>query len=199
MCTSPYDHLHSLDDFYQDARHGRLPSVSLITPDIAFASEGEYQDDQIGEALTATVYNAVSSGPQWPGTLFVVVWDEGGGFYDHVPPPPAVAPDDVPPDTTVPPDQPGGFDRYGFRVPCLVASPYSKPGYVSSVIYDHTSITATIEHKWNLPPLTNRDAAAAPLWDFLDLEGPPAFLTPPALPEPAMWPFTGLTKSRPGG
>ena len=91
----------------------------------------------------------------------------------------------------MPPDEPGGYDRYGFRAPCLVASPFAKPGHVSSVVYDHTSILATIEHKWNLPALTRRDAAANPLTDFLDLGAPPHFKTPAQLPRPAIWPFTG--------
>jgi len=108
-----------------------------------------------------------------------------------VPPPPAAVPDDVPPDIHVPPDEPGGYDRYGFRVPCLVASPYAKPGHVSSVVYDHTSVLATIELKWNLPALTRRDAAASPLTDFVDLSKPPQFPTPAPLPQPSIWPFTG--------
>jgi phospholipase C len=123
--------------------------------------------------------------------LFVIIWDEGGGFYDHVPPPAAVTPDDIPPDIHVPPDEPGGYDRYGFRVPCLVASPFAKAGHVSSVVYDHTSVLATIEHKWNLPALTRRDAAANPLTDFLDLGAPPRFKEPAKLPRPSIWPFTG--------
>lgn len=186
-----FDHLHPVTDFYEDCRAGRLPAVSLITPDTAFLSEGEYQDDQLGEAFTATLFDALSTGPQWQQSMFVITWDEGGGFYDHVPPPAAVPPDDVPPDIRVPPDQPGGFDRYGFRVPCIVASPYSKPGHVSSVVYDHTSVLATIEERWCLAPLTKRDAAAAPLWDFLDLGAPPEFAEPPELSRPAVWPFTG--------
>ncbi|HLH99450.1 MAG TPA: alkaline phosphatase family protein, partial [Acidimicrobiales bacterium] len=186
-----HDHLHLITEFYEDCRAGRLPAVSLITPDTSFISEGEYQDDQLGEAFTATVFEALAGGPQWSRAMLVVVWDEGGGFYDHVPPPSAVPPDDVPPDIHVPPDKAGGFDRYGFRVPCLVASPYSKPGHVSSVVYDHTSILATIEDRFGLAPLTRRDAAAEPLWDFLDLTGPPAFRQVPELPRPAIWPFTG--------
>jgi phospholipase C len=186
-----HDHLHDLERFYADARAGRLPAVTLLTPDIEVVSEGEYQDDQVGEAFTASVFEAVSGGPQWDRTFFVVVWDEGGGFYDHVPPPAAVPPDDVPPAIKVPPDEPGGYDRLGFRVPCLVASPYSRPGHVSSVVCDHTSILATLEHKWNLPPLTRRDAAANTLLDFLDLAAPPPYLTPPTLARPVLWPSTG--------
>lgn len=185
------DHLHEITDFYEDCQEGRLPPVTVITTEIVAASEGEYQDDQIGEAFTASLFEAASTGPQWSTMLFVIVWDEGGGFYDHVPPPAAVVPDDIPPDIHVPPDQPGGYNRYGFRVPCLVASPFAKPGHVSSVVYDHTSILATIELKWNLPALTRRDAAASPLTDFLDLSAPPRFATPAALPRPTIWPFTG--------
>jgi len=186
-----HDHLHDIGDFYDDCRAGRLPPVTLLTTEIFAASEGEYEDDQVGEAFTASLFDAASSGPQWAHMLFVIVWDEGGGFYDHVPPPAAAAPDDIPPEITVPPDEPGGFDRYGFRVPCLVASPFARPGHVSSVVYDHTSILATIELKWNLPALTRRDAAASPLTDFLDLGAAPHFAVPAPLPRPTIWPFTG--------
>ncbi len=185
-----HSHLHDMDDFHEDCRTGRLPPVSLITPEL-FTDEGEFEDDQLGEAATASLFDAATSSPQWPRMMFVIVWDEGGGFYDHVPPPAAVPPDDIPPAIHVPPDEPGGYDRYGFRVPCLVASPYSKPGYVGSVVYDHTSILATIELKWNLPALTRRDAAANPLTDFLDLAAPPHFLAPATLARPTIWPFTG--------
>jgi len=182
---------HDIGDFYADCRQGRLPPVSLVTPEFLAASEGEYSDDQVGEAFTASVFEAAAASPQWARMLFIIVWDEGGGFYDHVPPPAAVPPDDIPPGIHVPPDEPGGYDRYGFRVPCLVASPYAKPGHVSSVVYDHTSILATIELKWNLPALTRRDAAASPLADFLDLGGPPPFATPAPLQRPTIWPFSG--------
>jgi phospholipase C len=186
-----HGHLHDIDDFYEDCKAGRLPPVTMITSEAFAASEGEYQDDQIGEAFTASLFDAASAGPQWSSMLFVIVWDEGGGFYDHVPPPAAAIPDDIPPDIHVPPDEPGSYDRYGFRVPCLVASPFAKPGHVSSVVYDHTSVLATIEHKWNLPALTRRDAAASPLTDFVDLGAPPAFTIPASLPRPSIWPFTG--------
>jgi len=177
---------HPIAAFYQDCRLGRLSAISLITPDLFVISEGETQDVQAGEAFTASVVDAVLHSPSWPRTMLIVVYDEGGGYYDHVPPPLAVAPDDVPPATHVPPDQPGGYDQLGFRVPCIVVAPFAKAGHVSHVVYDHTSILKTIQHKWNLPPLTRRDAAAADLLDFLDLTGAPAFLQPPPLPPPAL-------------
>jgi phospholipase C len=80
-----------------------------------------------------------------------------------------------------------GFTRYGFRVPAVVVSPWSRPDHVTSVIHDHTSILAMVERKWNLPPLTRRDAAATDLLDFLDLSRP-AFAEPPALAQPLAGP-----------
>jgi phospholipase C len=83
-----------------------------------------------------------------------------------------------------PGDAPGGYDLYGPRVPGIVASPYSKPNGVTNVVHDHTSVLATIEAKWNLPALTNRDANARTVADFLDLKHPPALLEPPTIAKP---------------
>ena len=74
-----------------------------------------------------------------------------------------------------PGDPPGGFDRYGFRVPSGVVSPFAKEDYVSHTIYDHTSILKTVEEKWNLPALTRRDANANSLFDMVDLHQRPSF------------------------
>jgi phospholipase C len=126
------------------------------------------------------------AGPGWPRTLLVWLYDEHGGYYDHVPPPPAVLPDDIPPDITVPPDEPGAYDRYGFRVPAVVVSPYARRDHVSHVVRDHTAVLGFIERKWNLPALTFRDANADDLMDCLDFRHPPAFLEPPTLPDPGL-------------
>lgn len=97
--------------------------------------------------------------------------------------PAAIAPDAIPP-RLEPSDYPGGYDLYGPRVPGIVASPYSKPNGVTNVVHDHTSVLATIEAKWNLPALTNRDANARTVADFLDLWHPPALLEPPTIVKP---------------
>jgi phospholipase C len=146
----------------------------------------------------AGIVNAVMSGPGWPGTMLIWLYDEGGGYYDHVPPPRAVRPDDIPPQITSPPDEPGGYDRYGFRVPAVIVSPYARPHYVSHHVHDHTSILKLIETKWNLPALTFRDANASNLLDSLDLHHhPPAFLEPPELPGPGAAP-SGCVPGEPG-
>ena len=115
-----------------------------------------------GERWAHEAVEAVIRSPAWPRTLLIYTYDEHGGYYDHVPPPPAPAPDDIPPKRRR--RSPGDYDMYGPRVPRVVVSPYSKPGGVSDVVRDHTSILATIEHKWNLPALTDRDANAATSW-----------------------------------
>ena len=104
------------------------------------------------------------------------------GYYDHVPPPPAIPPDDIAPVLSAT-DQPGAYDRYGFRVPTVVMSPYSKRDFVSHTVYDHTSVLKTIERKWNLPAMTYRDANANDLLDCLDLHRR-AFREPPTLAAP---------------
>jgi len=180
-------HLASTSAFLADAAAGTLPAVSMVDPDFGKQSEEDPQDVQYGDQFLAQVVEAVLASPQWPHTLLVWSYDESGGYYDHVPPPSAVVPDDVPPD--VPPGgTPGSFDRYGFRVPAGVVSPYARPDYVSHVVHDHTSVLKLIETKWNLPALTHRDAAADDLLDSLDLTAAPHFLHPPKLaapPDPA--------------
>lgn len=162
-------HQHPFSQFYTDAAAGALPSVTLLDPDYGTQSQEDPQNIVVGEALLADVVHALGSSPQWPTTLLIVVYDEHGGYYDHVPPPAALAPDSIPPMV-----QPGqsmydGFARYGFRVPSIVVGPYAKRQFVSHVYYDHTSVPAMIERKWNLPALTLRDANANDLTDFIDL------------------------------
>jgi phospholipase C len=175
-------------DFFTDAAAGTLPQVSLVEPNYDTQSEENPQNIVVGEQFAASVINAVMSGPGWPNTLLIWTYDEHGGYYDHVPPPPALAPDDIPPDvsaissTTLPYN---GFHQYGFRVPMAVISPWARPRHVSHQVMDHTSICALIEAKWNLPAMTYRDANAWPMLDMLDLRRP-TFLTPPQLAQPLL-------------
>lgn len=207
-------HLHSIDRFWADAAAGSLPAVSVVDPDFQVCSEENPQDIQLGEQFAAKVINAIMAGPGWPQTLLIWFYDEHGGYYDHVPPPPAVEPDGVAPRSLAQArgplrwllekagkwDQlqavdsdPGRYDRLGFRVPAVVVSPYSRPGYVCSTTFDHTSALKLIEHKWNLPPLTQRDAVAADPLEMVDLDNPPRLLEPPELSEPAV----GSTRTEP--
>jgi phospholipase C len=198
--------LASISSFYSDCAAGTLPAVSFVDPEFGAAgevggplsdlklpvvsgladrgsaqgqSEENPQDIQLGESFSESVVNAVLRSPAWPRTLLVWLYDEHGGYYDHVPPPRAVKPDRIPPQLKSG-DIRGGYDIYGPRVPAVVVSPYSKPNAVTNVVHDHTSVLASIEAKWNLPACTYRDANAAGLSDFLDTRRA-AFLEPPAL------------------
>jgi phospholipase C len=184
--AKPDVNLAPIARYFADAAAGTLPAFSIVDSDAETSSEENPQDIHLGEQFAARVINAAMSGPAWPRTLLIWCYDEHGGYYDHVPPPRAPAPDSIPPDVHVPPDQPGAFDRYGFRVPAAIVSPYARRRYVSHVVHDHTSILKLVETKWNLPALTYRDANADDLLDCLDFRGRPAFLEPPRLPPPAL-------------
>lgn len=129
-----------------------------------------------GERLLKKVYETIRNSSLWLKSALVVVFDEHGGFFDHVPPPAAPPPGDKALDED---DNEHGFrfDRYGVRVPALVISPWVPAATVDHTIYDHTSILATLERMCGLLPLTRRDAAAN---DFLHLFSED---TPRATPE----------------
>ena len=171
------------DSFHHDARAGKLPHFSLLDPNGSVDSEENPQDVQYGETLLARVVAEIFNSPQWPTTVLFVTYDEHGGYFDHVPPPSAIKPDNTPPDLS--PQHkgtiPGAYDRYGFRVPLTVISPWARAHYVSHKVADHTSILAFIERRWKLRPLTARDAHAWPLTDMFDLRKP-AFRHPPRMP-----------------
>lgn len=203
------DHHHRIEKFFEACRSGNLPAVSFVDPGVGAISslasavaglpalikdalkqldppsetEEDPGDMYYGESWAHRVIEAVLHSPSWERTLLIYTYDEHGGYYDHVPPPAAVPPDAIPPKLQ-PGDPPGGYDIYGPRVPAVVVSPYSRPGGASNVVHDHTSVLATIEHKWNLPALTNRDANAATVMDFLDPKNA-ALLRPPPIQGPA--------------
>jgi phospholipase C len=183
-----------LEQFFSDVAGGRLPQFTFLDPNYVTTSEGNPQDIQLGERFIASVVEALIRAPTWRHTALFITYDEHGGYFDHVPPPRAIKPDSIPP-ATHPGDAPGGYDRYGFRVPLIVVSPWARPGYISNVIQDHTSITAFIERKWNLPAMTFRDANAAPMTDYFDFSRA-AFATPPPLARaPALGPGLALCQA----
>jgi phospholipase C len=179
-----------ISKFHSDAKSGTLPSFSFIDPNYNTASEENPQDIQAGEEFVAGIVNSLMHSPQWSKSALFLMYDEHGGYYDHVPPPPAIAPDGIAPSQALADETlvPGGYNRYGFRVPLFVVSPWAKANYVSRIVQDHTSILAFVEQKWNLPALTLRDANAHPMTDYFDFKTP-AFLKPPKLAAaPAMEP-----------
>ena len=174
----------SIGDFFEDVKGAEadFPSYSFIEP----AYFGSGQNDQHppsnvnnGEALIANVYNAIrANAALWNSTLLVVLYDENGGFYDHVYPPAATPPDKLTDDGFT-------FDQYGFRVPALLISPWV-PRNFSSRIFDHTSLLRYVSDKWSLSSLTKRVDAANSILPLLTTLSAPRTDTPAKIPAPAL-------------
>ena len=161
-----------------------LPSFVWIDGGFGASGLDEHPDNNIqqGAAFVKTLIDALMNSPAWHDSIFILSYDEGGGLYDHVPPFTVVPPDDIPPQLG-PNDATGdNFTLSGFRVPIIVMSPFVKPHFVSHVNRDTTSILKLVETRFNLAPLTRRDAAGDDMTEFFDFINPPVFLTPPALP-----------------
>jgi phospholipase C len=156
--------------FLEDAQRGRLAPVSWIDPNFKDLNLAHVQsnDDHppsdvgAGQELAMLIYNALAAGPLWDKTLLLVVYDEHGGFHDHVPPPEA------------PDDDPATFGHYGVRVPALVVSPWVAPRAVASSLFDHTSIIKTILTRFAHSELLQRSPVAS-LIHWLD-EGHPHYM-----------------------
>jgi len=181
------------DQFLEDVASGRLPAVSFVDPRFTILDNDTGNDEQPhsnilrGDAFLAATFKAVASSPVWSSTVFIVTFDEWGGFFDHVAPPRAVAPNAIDPDIV------SGEVLLGFRVPTIIASPWtrntnpSNPN-VNSILFDHTSILKLIEWRWGLKPLTARDASVqignlATALDFTNSDSEVPFLRQPASPQ----------------
>jgi phospholipase C len=167
--------------YFDDASSGNLPSVSFIQNETG-SDEHPTVDIQKGAKFASTFINALMKSPNWKDSVFFLAYDEAGGIYDHVPPPTAPNPDGIAPIDLLPTDTQGTFDRYGFRVPFIAVSPYTKPGYVSHTVADHTAILKFIETRFGLPSLTARDAAQPDMTEFFDFTNAPN-MNPPQPPE----------------
>lgn len=152
LCLRLWDrleHFHRIESFFTDAAgpEEKFPQYVFLEPSYG----GEDQNDQHpptdirkGEFLIAQVYNALLSNQQlWNSTLFVLLYDEHGGFYDHVVPPAA-----APPDANV--DE-YAFNQYGVRVPAILISPWVNKGFTDTP-FDHTSLLKYLIDKWGLRP-----------------------------------------------
>ncbi|MDQ3258437.1 MAG: hypothetical protein M3R15_31885, partial [Acidobacteriota bacterium] len=172
------------ENFVADTQDEMFPSVTFIDPDFINVPPGN--DDQpptdigYGQRLIGRVVNALINSPRWNKTLLVITYDEHGGFFDHVPPPPAPAV--------------SGIDRYGVRLPAFVVSPWVEGGKVTDVVFDHTSILKTIIRRFlsaQPPDMGERVAAANDLSMVLQPTAQPAVRrnipVPPApVPNPAL-------------
>ncbi len=163
-------HFHPMDEFFESAKAGTLPTFSYIEPSWGGYVFGhasvlgtDYHppgDVTPGEHMLAQIYSALSSNPEsWAKTLLLITFDEHGGTYDHVQPGPATPPWGDNPNPVLPKGKQYSFqfDRFGVRVPAILVSPLIDEKTVfrstTSVPYDHTSMIATVL-EWMLPGTT---------------------------------------------
>jgi len=191
---------HLYVQFLLQAALGTLPAVSFVDPwftildDDLGTDDEPHSDIRRGDAFLSATFHAVASGPAWRSTVFVITFDEWGGFFDHVAPPRAASPANSPDHDLV-----DGKALLGFRVPTIVASPWTRGDpsnpTVNSTVFDHTSILKLIEWRWGLAPLTARDASddvgnLAAALNFTQINR-----RVPSLPRPAMPPATPCSLS----
>jgi len=170
--------------FATDAANGTLAQVSFIEGGYTETGSDEHPQNPIdkGAEYTESLIKALMDSPSWPNSVFFLTYDEGGGFYDHVPPAPMPNPDGKKPYLAAD-DPTGDFDTTGFRVPLMVISPFTIPAYVSHNNADNTAILKFIETRFGLPSLTKRDAAQIDMTEFFDWTAPNLTSTNPP-PQP---------------
>ncbi|HLK34592.1 MAG TPA: alkaline phosphatase family protein [Terriglobales bacterium] len=196
--------LAPISQYLTDVKNGTLPQVSFIEPASEASLDEHPSDDDVapqlapnveaGSNYVASLINALMGSSSWNDSVFFLTFDEAGGFYDHVPPQPAVSPDGIPPSDLVTQPSPdicasgngaGGytcdFTLTGYRVPLIVISPFAKKHYVSHTVADYTAMLKFIETRFNLPSLTARDGAQMDMTEFFDFANEP-WATPPMPP-----------------
>lgn len=158
-----------IGEFFTAAKSGKLPSFAIIDPDYQASDDHPAHNIQRGQAFVASVYKALAESPAWSKTLFIVTYDEHGGFFDHVAPPTAV--DDNP-----------EFAHQGFRVPAFVIGATVKKGYVCKTQLEHSSVAATLRTRFGIKSLSKRMDAASDVSDCID----PIKVKQPAQPPSGM-------------
>jgi phospholipase C len=190
-----------VDNFLADANSGKLPQVVYIEPASAEGLD-EHPSDigagpnniQTGAAFVAKLINGLMQSPSWKDSIFILTWDEFGGFYEHVSPQPTVNPDGIAPrdlragdnclntDGTINSSPTCNFQYTGYRLPLVVISPFAKKNFVSHLVMDYTATLKLVEERYNLPNLTARDAAQPSMaTEFFDFNAVP-WKTPPTPP-----------------
>jgi phospholipase C len=171
-------------NYFNDAAAGTLPQVAFIEHG-SQSGRDEHpggSNIQTGATYISTIINALMNSPSWHDSVFFLGYDEAGGTYDHVPGLTNVpSPDGIAPIDLAQGDIQGDFTRTGFRVPMMVVSPFTVKNLVSHTPMDYTAILKFIETRFNLLPLTARDAAMPDMTEFFDFVNPP-WMTPPNPP-----------------
>jgi phospholipase C len=190
------NNLVPISQYFTDLRDGTLPQVALIEP-ASPAGLDEHGSDsdqypiniQLGAQYVESLIKPLMTSSSWKDSVFILTYDEAGGLYDHVPAHKTVSSDGIKPIDLQPRDICTGatgpncdFVYTGYRVPIIVISPYARKHYVDHNPADHTAILKLIETRFNLKPLTKRDAAQINMTQFFNFNNPP-WMTPPTPPQ----------------
>jgi len=138
--------IRPLDRFFEDASTGNLPRVVFVEPHFGLdeahrTDDHPYADVELGQRWVREIFAAFASSVHWQSGAFILAYDEGGGFFDHVRPP-------ILPDARASNVDENNFGQAGFRVPAFLASPYTQRGAVDHQLYDHTSILRFLEWRF---------------------------------------------------
>jgi len=183
-----------LEQFYKDAAAGKLPQFTYLNPECCdIQSFHPASPVTEGEAFVKGIYEAIRNSPQWNETLFILTFDENGGFADHVPPPVGVPPGDSLTYTEL--AQNGinstfAFNRLGIRVPTFLISPWVPKGVIehqglnNGGEYSHTSILGFLSELWGIEKLTPRVEWSATFEHLILPHIRPEDDSPTKLPEP---------------
>jgi phospholipase C len=126
------------DDYLNDLQLNRLPEVSFIIPSFStHLDEHPPADVSVGMGVQKELITSLRQSSAWSSSVYIHTYDEGGGFFDHVPPP--------------------QIDAFGLgiRVPTWVISPFARPGHLEPTLYEHISILKFIEAVFGLPTLAS--------------------------------------------
>jgi phospholipase C len=183
--------------YYEQAASGTLPALSFVDPSFNGEDQGTSGDEhphgdvRVGQAFISDVVHAFTESPQYKTGALFIVYDEWGGFFDHVVPPRV-------PDLRSSTSLENDFGQMGLRIPAVVVSPYARRGHVDHSIYGFESILKMIRYRYGLPPLTPRDLYANNIAAAFDWRSKPSF-EPPSLPTPAHVIATACNGSVPAG
>jgi phospholipase C len=176
-----------IEEYYARCASGTLPHVSFVDPNFG-GSVGEdpgisgdehpHGDVRTGQAFMSDVVHAFMESPQWKRGALFIIYDEWGGFFDHVAPPRV-------PDMRNSPDINKDFGLMGFRIPAVLVSPWAQRHHVNHSTYAFESILKLIEYRFGLAPLNKRDANATNIGVAFDWNSKPR-LDRPSLPDPPM-------------
>ncbi len=173
----PQKYFSRFDDFSADMKNPCMPDYVFIEPTYDIINDYKNSDSMHapadvtkGEALIKKVYETIRNSSYWEQSLLIIVFDEHGGFYDHVRPPVGV----IPGDFKNPSLNQRGFDfsQLGVRVPAVLISPFIPKGTIDHSQYDHASIPAIVEEAFGLAPMTQRDKRANTPDKLLTLDTP---------------------------